>query len=72
MIFISLPPTRERYLAEIRNLLGFRCRPFYIMGKPRASFCELKQALKGVAIGKNALRVGNSTVEISSKGTYVY
>jgi hypothetical protein len=72
MIFLSLPPTRERYVAEVRNLLTFRCRPICMVGPPRARLWELREALRGLALSKIAFRVGSSVVVVTKNGTYIY
>jgi hypothetical protein len=72
MIFIPSPPTFDRYVAEIRNLVWFRCRPFYIVGRPHGSVRQLRLALDGRKLSKNAFRMGDSTITVSKNGVHIY
>lgn len=62
MLYFSLPPSRERYLAEIKNLLNVRTRPLCIMGVPRVSFDSLIRHFKSNMITNNTFYVDDNLI----------
>jgi len=72
MLCFDMPPTRDRYVAEVRNLLAFDCRPICIVGRPRASLRELRVALGGARHTTHTFLVGGSVVALSSDCTVLY
>lgn len=72
MFYFDLPPTHDRYIAEVKNLLNMRCRPLCILGQPRASLRELRRALGGWKYASNALVIGESVVALSNEYTVIY
>ena len=71
MLYFDLPPTRDRYVAEVRNLLAFHCKPFCIVGPPRASVWELQREIGGARLGRRCLVVGWSLVRLKSRYTVI-
>jgi len=69
MLFLCLPPTCDRYVAEIRNLLNLRCRPLCVVGRPRATTSELRKALGGEKLGKRSFCVRNCIITLTSSCT---
>jgi hypothetical protein len=70
MLVIRLPPNKERYIAEVRNLLAFRMS-FLIEGRPRASAFELQRALGGTRIGARSVVVGQTIVSLKANYTLI-
>ncbi len=80
MLIFFCPPTKERYLAEIKNLLNFKTRPLCIVGTPRASVYQICSYLKiplsfhnhcyiensEIVVLKNKLYILNSSVKLAS------
>lgn len=71
MLFFSLPPTKDRYIAEVRNFLRFSTRPLCIVGEPRASPRELRVELGGVKLSRNSFQVGETVVRVHRNCTIV-
>jgi hypothetical protein len=72
MIFVESPPTFDRYVAEIRNLVWFRCRPFYIVGRPKVSVRTLRLALNGLKLSRDSFRIGETIITVSSNGVHIH
>jgi len=47
MIFLDAPPTRDRFVAEVHNLIRLRTRPICLAGAPRASTRAVAREFKG-------------------------
>ncbi len=62
MIYFGLPPTRDRYLAEIKNVLGLRVRPVCICGPPKASVCEIERFLGATRMSEFELQVRDTVI----------
>ena len=70
MLVVRVPPNKERYIAEVRNLLAFRIC-FRIEGRPRATAWELQRALGGVWIGARSLILRGAIVSIRDNYTLI-
>lgn len=70
MIVVAMPPNKERYIAEVRNLLAFRIC-FRIEGRPRATAWELQRALGGVRIGARSLILRGAIVSVRDNYTLI-
>ncbi len=68
MLVVGLPPNKERYIAEVRNLLAFRMC-FRIEGRPRAKAWELQRALGGVRMGTHTVFIGSTVVTVRTNCT---
>lgn len=55
MLYVSLPPTPERYIAEIHNLSLIKALPFCIIGQPRATVSQVEKALSGISCSSNTI-----------------
>ena len=60
MIYMGCPPTYDRYLAEIKNVLRLRTRPVCIYGPPKATVGEIKRFLNANRVSRYVLQVGGS------------
>lgn len=72
MIYFQQPPSRDRFVAEVRNILRFRTRPVCILGKPRASAKELCLALGGERLSRGSFWSGGSLVIVEDDCTVIY
>jgi len=72
MIYFALPPTRDRYVAEVRNVLNLWSRPVCIVGPPRASALELSFELGGRLLSGSLFRVDRTLVRVGSDHTLIY
>jgi hypothetical protein len=68
LLNVGLPPTKERYIAEVRNLLAFRLG-FRVCGRPRATASELQRALGGVRMGTHTVFIGSTVVTVRTNCT---
>gem|GEM_PF-6632402 len=71
MITFSMPPSQDRYIAEIKNLLSFSTRPLCISGPPRVHIWELRRILHGKRNSKNSFIVGSNLITLSKCYTYI-
>lgn len=70
MLMVRMPPNKERYIAEVRNLLAFRMS-FRVEGRPRASAFELHRALGGTRMGARSVVVGQTIVSLKANYTLI-
>lgn len=70
MIVVAMPPNKERYIAEVRNLLAFRVC-FRIEGRPRATAWELQRALGGSWIGARSVILQGTIVSVRDNHTLI-
>jgi hypothetical protein len=71
MLIFSCPPTKERYLAEIKNLLKFKTRPICIMGKPRANINQIYLYLNSSFVFRNHCYIDSSEIIVLQNKLYI-
>lgn len=71
MLYLNMPPTKDRYIAEIKNLLCINARPFCIQGAPRVHASRLCRILHGVKVDKNSFLVGSTLIIVLKDGTFL-
>ena len=71
MLVLNSPPNKERYVAEIRNLLTFQCGCLCVRGRPRASARELARALGGAQFGARSVLINETLVSLKSNYTLI-
>ena len=71
MLYFDMPPTKERYVAEIKNLLAINTRPLCIAGRPRVYIWELRQLLRGKRKCNKSFVVGSNVITLDRNFTYI-
>jgi hypothetical protein len=71
MLVLNGPPNKERYVAEIHNLLAFNCGTLCVRGRPRASARELARALGGAQFGARSVIINEALVSLKNNYTLV-
>lgn len=67
MLYFDAPVTHDRYLAEITNLLYFKCRPLCIQGKPRATIHQIARNIKSSCVINNTCFCDKGTIVITKE-----
>lgn len=69
MLTFDMPPTKDRYIAEIKNLLEFDTRPLCIDGRPVFHIKTLCKRLNGKLGPHNSCVVKNTRISLINNVT---